>query len=184
MHQSIPFVPRTPLGYCRAFVSPGGGAFANFVLPGGRAFANPRAIPKPLTHTWFPIRIKLHRGFYWKNKHIGSSINNRKKLKRVVKACSLLPWGIWQLKRPHPREFAIQGKKKNANARGSARGGGELGAAGIDCSMLTLFPNAAVNDFTKLQYIRTRPAIALFRTKNRLPESHFSQSTFHGGSCS
>ena len=78
----------------------------------------------------------------------------------------------------HPRQ------KKKANARGSARGGGGLGAAGIDCSMLTLFPNAAVNDFTKLQYIRTRPAIALFRTKNRLPESHFSQSTFHGGSCS
>ena len=57
MHQSIPFVPMTPLGYYRAFVSPGGEAFANFVLPGGRAFANPKAIPKPLTHTWFPIRI-------------------------------------------------------------------------------------------------------------------------------
>ena len=33
------------------------------------------------------------------------------------------PGGIWQLKSPHPREFAIQGKK-SANARGSARGGG------------------------------------------------------------
>ena len=32
------------------------------------------------------------------------------------------PRGVWQLKSPHPREFAIQGKK-NANARGSARGG-------------------------------------------------------------
>ena len=41
------------------------------------------------------------------------------------------PRGIWQLKSPHPREFAIQGKK-NANARGSARGGGGLGAGGID----------------------------------------------------
>ena len=31
------------------------------------------------------------------------------------------PRGIWQLKIPHPREFAIRGKKKkNANARGSA----------------------------------------------------------------
>ena len=30
--------------------------------------------------------------------------------------------GIWQLK-PHPREFATQGKK-NGNARESARGGG------------------------------------------------------------
>ena len=27
--------------------------------------------------------------------------------------------GIWQVKSPHPREFAIQGKK-NPNARGSA----------------------------------------------------------------
>ena len=33
------------------------------------------------------------------------------------------PGGIWQLKSPHPREFAIQGPK-NANARGSAREGG------------------------------------------------------------
>ena len=33
------------------------------------------------------------------------------------------PRGIWQLKSTHPREFAIQGKK-NANARGSARGVG------------------------------------------------------------
>ena len=32
--------------------------------------------------------------------------------------------GIWQLKSPHAREFAIQGKK-NADARGSAGGGGE-----------------------------------------------------------
>ena len=36
----------------------------------------------------------------------------------------LLPRGIWQLKGPHPREFAIQGKKKNANVRGSGGGGG------------------------------------------------------------
>ena len=43
------------------------------------------------------------------------------------------PRGICQLKSPHPRKFAIQGKK-NANARGSARGGGGggLGAGGID----------------------------------------------------
>ena len=44
------------------------------------------------------------------------------------------PRGICQLKRPHPWEFAIQGKK-NANSRGSVRGGGGgggLGAGGID----------------------------------------------------
>ena len=48
--------------------------------------------------------------------------------------CPLLsspPLGIWQLKSPHPREFAIQGKN-NANAQGSARGGVGLGAGGID----------------------------------------------------
>ena len=74
MHQSIPAAPRSlppPLGFCGAFawlVSPGGGAFANFALSGGGAFANfalpwgqasayPGAIPKLLTHMWFPIRI-------------------------------------------------------------------------------------------------------------------------------
>ena len=31
------------------------------------------------------------------------------------------PRGIWQLKSPHPREFAIQ-DKKNVYTRGSARG--------------------------------------------------------------
>ena len=41
------------------------------------------------------------------------------------------PRGIWQLKSPHPREFAIQGKI-NANARGSASGVGGLSAGGID----------------------------------------------------
>ena len=34
---------------------------------------------------------------------------------------SSTPRGIWQLKCPHPREFAIQ-EKKNANTRGLARG--------------------------------------------------------------
>ena len=40
------------------------------------------------------------------------------------------PQGIWQLKSPHTREFAMQGEKK-ANARGSAErgeGGGGGGA--------------------------------------------------------
>ena len=41
----------------------------------------------------------------------------------ICRLFSSPPRGIWQLKSPHPREFAIQGKK-NANARGSARGGG------------------------------------------------------------
>ena len=45
------------------------------------------------------------------------------------------PRGICQLKSPHPREFAIQGKK-NANSRGSARGG--LGTGGIDWCIITV----------------------------------------------
>ena len=65
MHQSIPAAPSpTPPGYCGAFarlVSLGGGEFANFALPGGWAFAN----PKLLTRTRFPIRIQLHKWFYW-----------------------------------------------------------------------------------------------------------------------
>ena len=32
-------------------------------------------------------------------------------------------WGIWELKSPRPREIAIQGKKKNGYAPGSARRG-------------------------------------------------------------
>ena len=58
-----------PSGNCGAFsrlVSPGGGAFANFALRGGRAFANPGAISQHFTRTQFPIRIWLHRRFYWK----------------------------------------------------------------------------------------------------------------------
>ena len=52
--------PPPPQGYRGAFArlfSPGGGAFANFALPGRRTFVNPRAIPKLLTCTRFPIRI-------------------------------------------------------------------------------------------------------------------------------
>ena len=41
------------------------------------------------------------------------------------------PRGIWQLKGPHHREFAIQGEK-NANARGSARKGGGGGWAQVE----------------------------------------------------
>ena len=92
MHQSIPAASiLSPPGYCGAFsrlVSLGGGAFANFALPGGRAFANPGANPELLTRTRFPVRIQLHKGFYWKNKGISSFAKDRKQLKRFVKACS------------------------------------------------------------------------------------------------
>ena len=43
---------------------------------------------------------------------------------------SFPPRGIWQLKSPHPREFAIQGQKMLMP--GGQPGGGGLGAAWID----------------------------------------------------
>ena len=83
--------PPPPPGYCGAFaclVSPGGGAFANFSLPGGRAFFNPGAIPKLLnTHAVSYQNITTQRVLLEK-KQIGSSVKDRNKLKRVVKACS------------------------------------------------------------------------------------------------
>ena len=43
------------------------------------------------------------------------------------------PRGVGSSRVPPPLEFAIQGKKKNANARGSAQdGGGGQGAGGIE----------------------------------------------------
>ena len=42
------------------------------------------------------------------------------------------PRGIWQLKSPHPREFAIQCKKCQCPPEGQSGGGGGLGAGGID----------------------------------------------------
>ena len=73
MHQSTPAAPSPPPPStpqaCGAFArlfSPGGEAFAKFALPGGWAFANPGVIPELLTRARFPIRIELHRGYYWK----------------------------------------------------------------------------------------------------------------------
>ena len=91
MHQSIPPAPsspppphtHTPPGYCGAFarlVSAGGGAFANFALPGGHSWAFD-------THAVSYQKITTQRVLL-ENKQIGSSVKDRTKLKRVVKACS------------------------------------------------------------------------------------------------
>ena len=93
MHQSIPPAPSPPPppGYCGAFarlVSPGGGAFANFSLPGGQAFANPGAIPElSNTHAVSYQNVTTERVLL-KKKQISSSVKDRNKLERVVKACS------------------------------------------------------------------------------------------------
>ena len=86
--QLRPAPSRATAGHSVArLVSPGGWAFANFALSGGRAFANPGANPELLTRTQFPVRIQLDKGFYWKNKRIGSFVKEAKQLKRFVKAC-------------------------------------------------------------------------------------------------
>ena len=42
---------------------------------------------------------------------------------------SFLPLGIWHLKSPHPRVFAIQGKKNKNEMPGGQQGGGGGGAS-------------------------------------------------------
>ena len=59
--------------------------------------------------------LKWH---YWTNKKCCTVDGGR----GIFPLFSSPPRGICQLKSPHPREFAIQGKK-NATSRGSARGG-------------------------------------------------------------
>ena len=90
MHQSIPAalsLPRPPPGLLQGIFPPcpGGGAFANFAQPGSREFVNPGASPELLTRTRFPIRIFPHRGFCWKNKLIGPSVKDGKKIEEVCK---------------------------------------------------------------------------------------------------
>ena len=64
---------------------------------------------------------------------------------------SYSPWGIWQFKSPHPREFAIQGQKKIANSRAIS---GDAGAAGIDWCINVKVELGSTFTFTRdLSYI-------------------------------
>ena len=97
MHQSIPPAPclPPPPGYCGPFarlVSTEGGAFANFTLPGGSGICqhqgNSRAFD---THAVSYQNITTQKVLLEKTQiEIGSSVKDRNKLKRVVKACSRL----------------------------------------------------------------------------------------------
>ena len=63
------------------------------------------------------------------------------------------PRGIWQLKSPHPREFAIQGKK-NANAQGSVQG-----ATGHSWNWLMHYRRGLQTDYnTKNLYQAEKPS--------------------------
>ena len=56
---------------------------------------------------------------------------------------------IWQLKSPHPQEFAIQGKKK-ANALGSAGGGGGWAQLELTDVWICMENYASVTEWQKL----------------------------------
>ena len=89
MHQSNPAVHSSPrptratAGHLPALSAPD-------VLPALVAghMPTPGLFPNFSRVHGFLSKKKLRKGFYWKNKHIGSSVKDRKILKRVVKACS------------------------------------------------------------------------------------------------
>ena len=92
MHQSIPAVPSYPFppppprataGHFPALSAP------DFVLPAlvTRHMPTLGLFPNLSRVHGFLSEKKLRKGFYWKNKHIGSSVKDRKKLNRLVKAC-------------------------------------------------------------------------------------------------
>ena len=90
MHQSIPPAPspsRATAGQLPALSVPGMGHLQIFHCPGAGHLPTPG--PFPFKHTrGFPSECNYTEGFTGKKKRIGSSVKDRKKLKRVVKVCS------------------------------------------------------------------------------------------------
>ena len=69
MHQSIPPAP-SPSPPTTALSVPGVGHLQIFHCPGAGYLPTPGPFPSFQTRTRFPIRIKLHRGFYWKKSRL------------------------------------------------------------------------------------------------------------------
>ena len=91
MHQLIPAAPSPPAntGSLPALSFPGVG-ISKFSLPGDRAFANRGAIPLSFWHArGFLCEYNYTEDFTGKTS-ILAYVKDRKKLKRVVKACSPL----------------------------------------------------------------------------------------------
>ena len=92
MHQSIPAAPRPPpprllRGVCPPCHSQGW-SISKFSLPGDQAFANRGAIPPSFWHArGFLCEYNYTEDFTGKTS-ILAYVKHRKKLKRVVKACS------------------------------------------------------------------------------------------------
>ena len=85
--------PPPPPGYCRAFarlVHPGGGAFANFALPGAGYLPTQGHSRAFDTHAVSYQNITTQKVLLDKKNHIGSSVKDRNKLKRVVKVFLIL----------------------------------------------------------------------------------------------
>ena len=91
MHQSIPPAPSSPPGNCGAFarlVSPGGGGIWKFCTAWGPGICQPPGHFRAFdTHAVFYQNITTQKVLLHK-KQIGSSVKDRNKLQRVVKACS------------------------------------------------------------------------------------------------
>ena len=95
MYQSIPPAPSPPpwlratAGHLPALSVPGVGHLQIFHCPGaGHAFASPGAIPELSNTNEVSYQNITTKRVLLEKKQIGSSVKDRNKLKRVVKACS------------------------------------------------------------------------------------------------
>ena len=81
------------------------------------------------------------------------SMKNVAVLTGIFPLFSSPPRGIWQLKSPHPRELAIQGKQ-NALSGGSLGSGG-LGVGGIDWCIKLVWSDEKIDLIKHINYENT-----------------------------
>ena len=91
MHQSIPAAPRPPratVGRLPTLSVPGVGHLQILLCPGARHLPTPGLFPSFWHGHGFLSEYNYTEDFTGNDKHTGRSVKERKKLKRVVKACS------------------------------------------------------------------------------------------------
>ena len=80
--------PMATAGHFPALSVPGWG-ICKFCAARGPGICQPRGQSRGIDMQAVSYQnITTHRGFHWERKRIGSSVKDRKKLKKVVKACS------------------------------------------------------------------------------------------------